>query len=36
VETDPEALGIALAEKLKNLGAREILQEIFADVRPEA
>ncbi len=35
-QEDPEALGIALAHRLKDQGAGEILQEIFASVRPEA
>ena len=35
-QTNPEALGIALAHKLKEQGAGEILEEIFATVRPEA
>ena len=34
--TDPEAIGIALAEKLRSQGAGEILQQIFADVRPQS
>ncbi|MFM7361427.1 MAG: hydroxymethylbilane synthase [Cyanobium sp.] len=33
---DPEAIGIALAEKLRAQGAGAILEEIFATVRPEA
>jgi hydroxymethylbilane synthase len=33
---DPEAIGIALAHTLKEQGAGEILEEIFATVRPEA
>jgi hydroxymethylbilane synthase len=33
---DPEAIGIALAHTLKQQGAGEILEEIFASVRPEA
>lgn len=33
---DPEALGLALAAQLKAQGAKEILDEIFATVRPEA
>jgi len=33
---DPEAIGIALAEKLRSQGAGEILQQIFADVRPQS
>jgi hydroxymethylbilane synthase len=35
-QTDPEAIGIALAHKLREQGAGEILEEIFATVRPEA
>ena len=35
-QTNPEALGIDLAHKLKAQGAGEILEEIFATVRPEA
>jgi hydroxymethylbilane synthase len=35
-QTDPEAIGIALAEALRAQGAGEILEEIFATVRPEA
>jgi hydroxymethylbilane synthase len=35
-QTDPEAIGIALAHKLREQGAGEILEEIFASVRPEA
>lgn len=35
-ESDPELIGIALAEKLRSQGAGEILQEIFADVRPQS
>ena len=35
-EDDPEAIGIALAERLRSQGAGEILEEIFATVRPEA
>ena len=34
--SDPEAIGIALANTLKQQGAGEILQEIFDAVRPEA
>jgi hydroxymethylbilane synthase len=30
---DPEAVGVALAEKLKRQGADEILQAIFAQAR---
>jgi hydroxymethylbilane synthase len=35
-QEDPEAIGIALAERLRSQGATEILEEIFASVRPEA
>jgi hydroxymethylbilane synthase len=35
-QEDPEAIGIALAEALRSQGAGEILEEIFATVRPEA
>ena len=35
-QTDPEAIGMALAHTLKAQGAGEILEEIFATVRPEA
>ncbi|MEB3200059.1 MAG: hydroxymethylbilane synthase [Synechococcaceae cyanobacterium] len=35
-QADPEAIGIALAERLRSQGAGEILEEIFATVRPEA
>jgi hydroxymethylbilane synthase len=35
-QADPEAIGIALAHALKAQGAGEILEEIFATVRPEA
>jgi hydroxymethylbilane synthase len=35
-QNDPEALGITLAHKLREQGAGEILEEIFATVRPEA
>ncbi|WP_341883249.1 hydroxymethylbilane synthase [Synechococcus sp. UW140] len=35
-QVDPEAIGIALAEKLRSQGAGEILQQIFADVRPQS
>ena len=35
-QEDPEALGIRLAEILRSQGAGEILEEIFASVRPEA
>ncbi len=34
--TDAEAIGIQLAQKLREQGATEILQQIFAEVRPEA
>jgi hydroxymethylbilane synthase len=33
---DPEAIGITLAHTLRQQGAGEILEEIFATVRPEA
>ena len=33
---DPEQIGLALANTLKQQGAGEILQEIFEAVRPEA
>jgi hydroxymethylbilane synthase len=35
-QSDPEAIGVALAHTLKAQGAGEILEEIFATVRPEA
>jgi len=35
-ESDPESIGIALAEKLRSQGAGEILQEIFANVRSQS
>ena len=35
-QTDPEAIGIRLARTLHGLGASEILEEIFASVRPQA
>jgi len=35
-QRDPEAIGVALARTLKVQGAGEILEEIFATVRPEA
>ena len=35
-QTDPEAIGIALAQRLCQQGAGAILEEIFASVRPEA
>lgn len=34
--TEAEALGVELAQKLREQGAQEILAEIFATVRPEA
>lgn len=34
--TNPEAIGIDLANQLKREGAGEILQEIFQEMRPEA
>ncbi|WP_088894040.1 hydroxymethylbilane synthase [Leptolyngbya ohadii] len=34
--TDAEAIGIQLAHKMREQGATEILQQIFAEVRPEA
>ena len=34
-EADPEAIGVALAETLRAQGAGEILEEIFATVRPQ-
>ncbi|MBD1850735.1 hydroxymethylbilane synthase [Leptolyngbya sp. FACHB-711] len=34
--TDAEAIGIQLAHQLRDQGATEILQQIFAEVRPEA
>jgi hydroxymethylbilane synthase len=34
-QADPEALGIRLAELLRQQGAGEILEQIFADVRPQ-
>ena len=33
---DPESIGLELASKLKELGAGDILKEIFDTVRPEA
>jgi hydroxymethylbilane synthase len=33
---EPEAIGLALAHVLRAQGAGEILEEIFASVRPEA
>ncbi|MCP9799417.1 hydroxymethylbilane synthase [Synechococcus sp. RedBA-s] len=33
---DPEAIGLSLAQLLRSQGAGEILEEIFAAVRPEA
>jgi hydroxymethylbilane synthase len=35
-QDDPESIGIALAHTLRAQGAGEILEEIFATVRPEA
>jgi hydroxymethylbilane synthase len=35
-QNDPEAIGIRLARTLRGLGASEILEEIFASVRPQA
>ncbi|MCX5948849.1 MAG: hydroxymethylbilane synthase [Cyanobacteria bacterium] len=35
-QEDPEAIGLALAKSLRAQGAGEILEEIFANVRPEA
>ncbi|MCP9883961.1 hydroxymethylbilane synthase [Synechococcus sp. ATX 2A4] len=35
-QADPEAIGISLAHTLRSEGAGEILEEIFAAVRPEA
>jgi hydroxymethylbilane synthase len=35
-QTDPEAIGVALAHSLRAQGAGAILEEIFATVRPEA
>ncbi|MFZ0409545.1 MAG: hydroxymethylbilane synthase [Cyanobium sp.] len=35
-QADPEAIGLALAQSLRAQGAGEILEEIFANVRPEA
>jgi hydroxymethylbilane synthase len=35
-QSDPAAIGVALAERLRSQGAGEILEEIFAAVRPEA
>jgi hydroxymethylbilane synthase len=35
-QEDPKAIGIALAHNLREQGAGEILEEIFATVRPEA
>jgi hydroxymethylbilane synthase len=34
-QTDPEAIGISLARTLRAQGAGEILEEIFASVRPQ-
>jgi hydroxymethylbilane synthase len=35
-QTDPEAIGVALAQSLRAQGAGTILEEIFATVRPQA
>jgi hydroxymethylbilane synthase len=35
-QTDPEAIGVDLAHRLRQQGAGAILEEIFASVRPEA
>jgi hydroxymethylbilane synthase len=35
-QQDPEAIGLSLAHLLRSQGAGEILEEIFAEVRPEA
>ena len=35
-QNDPEAIGVALARALRAEGAGEILEEIFASVRPQA
>jgi len=35
-QQDPEAIGITLARSLRQQGAGEILEEIFASVRPQA
>jgi hydroxymethylbilane synthase len=35
-QEDPEALGLSLARRLREQGAGEILEEIFASVRPQA
>jgi len=35
-QSDPEAIGIRLAHSLRSQGAGEILEEIFASVRPQA
>jgi hydroxymethylbilane synthase len=35
-QADPEAIGIRLAHSLRSQGATEILEEIFASVRPQA
>lgn len=32
--TDPEVIGVTLAERLRSQGAGEILEKIFASVRP--
>ena len=34
-DADPEAIGVTLAETLRSQGAGEILEEIFATVRPQ-
>jgi hydroxymethylbilane synthase len=34
-QTDPEAIGVELAERLRAQGAGQILEEIFATVRPQ-
>ena len=35
-QADPEAIGLRLARSLRSQGATEILEEIFASVRPQA
>jgi hydroxymethylbilane synthase len=35
-QEDPEAIGLALAHRLRAQGAGAILEDIFATVRPEA
>ncbi len=35
-EQDPETIGVTLAQRLRDQGAAEILNEIFATVRPQA